>query len=508
MNNNIIRTRKFSKLKIPFLKIISLSSNEKFNNIEKKLIKSTTRKDMDNNIPKIIKNNKNEYKNENKYESKLKNKKKAKYEKNINSEEIKLKSIISNNFLVVPKKFENISSKKKMMKDGQTNTEPIIEEAYILSSDKVYNNSNNINNNQNNINFNNNNNENNITNIKREKSIEELTNKKMSLKKKLKSSPNYFIPLDKTLIQNLNIMQKSWNNNKILENNNFHTFLKNPQIHNEENKINYNIISEKERIKNNKKYVNSTNDSNKKKNHSIKKKNYQENYNLSFKDNKNFDKIYKIKYRNKIIPNNISKSNNDMERQYNNHHFNKNILNKKYYFDKLFFINNTNSKDMTNEELKINSLIKSEKIQKNKKKLPSSNRLYHLGKKNIKFSPCRYNLFNVPIIENNYSLEETIKQQTVSNFNNKYNLKFKTKNPKEKEKIKTLFNLLKKNKNIDFEKRIHLQKFNSMINKYRNDNNEYKQVKRPKTVKINKMRINKFFDNKKLNNFINKNLLI
>ena len=74
---------------------------------------------------------------------------------------------------------------------------------------------------------------------------------------------------------------------------------------------------------------------------------------------------------------------------------------------------------MINEELKNNQLMKNEQIKNDKNNLMLSNRLHSLRTKNIKFSPCRYNLFNVPIIENNYSLEETIKQQTVSNFNNK-----------------------------------------------------------------------------------------
>ena len=93
------------------------------------------------------------------------------------------------------------------------------------------------------------------------------------------------------------------------------------------------------------------------------------------------------------------------------------------------------------------------------------NKKYNLRHKNIKFTPCIYNLFNVPVIENNNSLEETIKQQTVSNFNNKYNFKFKTKDPKEKEKIKNLFYFLKKNINLIGEKNNELQNYFFINNK-------------------------------------------
>ena len=53
----------------------------------------------------------------------------------------------------------------------------------------------------------------------------------------------------------------------------------------------------------------------------------------------------------------------------------------------------------------------------------------------------------------------------ISNFNNKYNFKFKTKDPKEKEKIKNLFYFLKKNINLIGEKNNELQNYFFINNK-------------------------------------------
>ena len=127
-------------------------------------------------------------------------------------------------------------------------------------------------------------------------------------------------------------------------------------------------------------------------------------------------------------------------------------------------INEYNNNNNIHEIINRNSLIKvrERNIKTMKEK---ENKKYNLRHKNIKFTPCIYNLFNVPVIENNNSLEETIKQQTVSNFNNKYNIKFKTKNTKEKEKIKNLFYFMKKNINIIGEKNNELQNYFFINNK-------------------------------------------
>ena len=109
------------------------------------------------------------------------------------------------------------------------------------------------------------------------------------------------------------------------------------------------------------------------------------------------------------------------------------IISQKFIFDKKLITNKFIKDGLAELNNNNNSLSSKRKLK-----------IYKLKKKNIKFNPCIYNLFNVAVIDNNSSLEETFKKQTVSNFNNKYNFKFKTKSLKEKEKVQNLFNLIKK----------------------------------------------------------------
>ena len=106
----------------------------------------------------------------------------------------------------------------------------------------------------------------------------------------------------------------------------------------------------------------------------------------------------------------------------------------------------------------------------NNKYLQENTDIYKVGKNisnnknkndiNIKFSlPKSFNNNNV-IVDNNISLENTFKEQTLSNFNNKYYFKFKTNNMEEKEKIKKLFCLLKKHKDSETEKNYDFLTFN------------------------------------------------
>ena len=160
-----------------------------------------------------------------------------------------------------------------------------------------------------------------------------------------------------------------------------------------------------------------------------------------------------------------------------NKKLNKNILNSNDNTKNI--INNSNHKDINNIEIindkkrKRNNLVVigdnmkcSKKNTKkkintffNNKFLQENTDIYKIGKYvsnnnnlNIKFSePKNSNNFNI-IVDNNISLEDTFKKQTLSNFNNKYYFKFKTNNFKEKEKIKKLFYLLKKHKNSDIDK--------------------------------------------------------
>ena len=94
------------------------------------------------------------------------------------------------------------------------------------------------------------------------------------------------------------------------------------------------------------------------------------------------------------------------------------------------------------------TFFKNKYLQKNTDSIQIRKLLLNKNAVNIKFSrPKNFKTYNV--VDNNISLENTFKRQTLSNFNNKYNFKFKTKNVKEKEKIKKLFNLLKKHKNSE-----------------------------------------------------------
>ena len=500
MNNYIIRTRAFSKLKIPYLEIISLSSNKKAKKEEKDVKLNKTQKNLNNNIVKnntVNPNNPNNYNIKNKNINKNRNNKENLYG-NIDKELQKLKSLVSNNITIISQKFGTPKNKKKLklMKDDETNTEPILEEINerkVLSS---YMNSNN-----NNINI--------LQNINNKDESKSIKNKIISLKKKIKSNSNYLELIEQNANNNKNLnelIQKNFGNDSNLKNKNKRVLssysLEKANLNSEDNKINTNIILEKKNNNknrnDNKKNIkkNKTNDNiisnsnsnlntkNKGKSQSSNKINIEEKKNLSFNLKNNQNKKTNLKKRNIMTAINFSKSKDTLKENYL-YKCTKNLLNNYIINNNKKIINKHNNKNLIKEELKINSLIKSEDIKKNKKKLILSNHLHNLKQKNIDFSPCRYNLFNVPVIDNNNSLEETIKQQTVSNFNNKYNFKFKTKNPKEKEKIKTLFNLLKKH---DF------KKYNSIKKKYKIyiDVNNY--IKRPKTGNKKNIKIDDYFD--------------
>ena len=485
MNNYIIRTRKFSKLKIPYLKITSLSSNKKAKKEENFIKWNKTQKDINYNFIKKNKNNDKINNFKNKFEKIYGNIINFKDEKMLN-EEMKLKSLISNNITIISKKFFNPTNAKvkKTMKDDQTNTEPILEEINT-SSQNLYNN--------------------NYIEIKKQESNINIAS---SLKKKLNSFPDYLVQSEKIINQTLNAKKEESLDSNLKNKRLFSSNLKNVKKDEEDYKQ-YSNITEKgnneneiRNLKKNKTNDNFINNINKKENNYLNKIYFGDIYNKSFRENKNQnkDKKYHIRNRNIITAINYSKS-KDMENQNYNHQITQNLLNENFIIDYKKIIN----KGQFNEELKKNSLFFSEDIKKNKTKFNSSNKLYNLRPKNIKFSPCRYNLFNVPVLENNNSIEETIKQQTVSNFNNKYNLKYKTKNPKEKEKIKTLFNMIKKHKNYEFQRKRDIKKYNSIKNKFIIYLDDNKQMERPKTGNINMMKINnKYINNKKLDNYINK----
>ena len=96
----------------------------------------------------------------------------------------------------------------------------------------------------------------------------------------------------------------------------------------------------------------------------------------------------------------------------------------------------------------INTFFNNKYLQENTDSFKIAKLLLNKNNLNLQFStPKNGNTYN--IVDNNISLENTFKKQTLSNFNNKYNFKFKTNNLKEKEKIKELFYLLKKHKDSE-----------------------------------------------------------
>ena len=218
-------------------------------------------------------------------------------------------------------------------------------------------------------------------------------------------------------------------------------------------------------------------------------------YDVSFNNKKNLIKKNRIKNRNTLAALNFSKS-KDIENKKFSPKFFFNLLNNKSFYNEKIINNNSNS------QRNISPLIKIKGIIDHKQNVNLSNRIYSVRTKNIEFSPYRENLFNTPVIENNNSLEETIKQQTVSNFNNKYNFKFKTKNPREKEKIKNLVDLLKSCKVLNLKKISDLKYYNSK-NRYKFFFEDNKESERPKTRNIKLVKINKYLTNKKLENYLN-----
>ena len=155
----------------------------------------------------------------------------------------------------------------------------------------------------------------------------------------------------------------------------------------------------------------------------------------------------------------INDKNNNIKKRFFSaykNQYNENINNNKniqviHYEKKKKNINDNNLNNNNNNlfKKKINNFFKNKFLQENTDIFQLEKFLFNKNNLNIKFSlPQNFNNYK-EIVVDNISLENTFKKQTVSNFNNKYFFKFKKNNLKEKEKIKKLFNLLKKHKNSD-----------------------------------------------------------
>ena len=103
---------------------------------------------------------------------------------------------------------------------------------------------------------------------------------------------------------------------------------------------------------------------------------------------------------------------------------------------------------------KQNSNLNSYRKIKNENNIQKIPAIKKITFKKIKYPLLNNNFRNVKIIDENnaHLLEKIYKNQTVSNFNNKYNLKFKSNDLMKKERVKILFSLLKKYKNSEKEK--------------------------------------------------------
>ena len=450
VNKSIFRTMKVFNLKTPYLKITSLSKEKKFN-------KNNSINDLnlvgEQKSINII------------------------FPKNNEINEIKLEKMIS------PANRKRI----KIMKDSETNTEPITE---------IVDNRHSISNKNNNIYR---------QNYKLIKSEEEssnsITDKIVSLQKKLELHSNHSITYRNTFYNNSNNLKiPEINNTKFNAKNkrNLSSSMKNTKIKNNLNKKTVNlgiILKELKEAKN-------ENIENEERRKDIFFKYYNIKNNYTIKNIFNYTNHLNCN-RNIISAINLSK-NKDVEKTYS-HNENAYIpLYNKLSYEKKSTKKN-NEYNNIHEVFDRNSLIKVRERNTNIKTMKEKeNKKYNLRHKNIKFTPCIYNLFNVPVIENNNSLEETIKQQTVSNFNNKYNFKFKTKDPKEKEKIKNLFYFLKKNINLIGEKNeIQNYFFINNKNKLIIDDNKINNGNRSIGVKGVKIKDNNNFIQKDIYSLIN-----
>lgn len=173
------------------------------------------------------------------------------------------------------------------------------------------------------------------------------------------------------------------------------------------------------------------------------------NENISFNDfNKNNNSIncfnnHEYLYDQMLHQHSVKNKNNKHKNENNSVFLNKKSI--KNSMDKATE-NNTNFNKKLPKQTNIifnNKLIRETTKKLTKKKVNSNPKNANI---NIKFTKNEIpDSSNIIINENdNEALEQTYKKQTVSNFNNKYNFKYKTSDPKQKEKISNLFHLLKK----------------------------------------------------------------
>ena len=182
-----------------------------------------------------------------------------------------------------------------------------------------------------------------------------------------------------------------------------------------------------------------------------------------------FQKIRSIKHsRNQTNP--LIKNKKQKTKQIESYFDNINIL--KEYFNKKY----KEKKKKHHNLLTIENIYFQNRNLKTLYQANSNEEPFHIKNKKNKFihNKCSIKEIKYPLNEsenkkiniindNNANLLEKIfKKQTLSNFNNKYTLKYKTNNKAKKENIKILFSLLKKYKYSDEDKQFAFNKYNSM----------------------------------------------
>ena len=189
-------------------------------------------------------------------------------------------------------------------------------------------------------------------------------------------------------------------------------------------------------------------------------------------------KLYnKITSRNKLSPIIQFKKAQKLEHKKLNYHLtNNNIINQTSKI--IHHRNLVNIENIYKQQKKLYSNMRSNKGTQNElifNKIPNKK----IAIKKIKYPVVNNSFKRIKILNesNEYLLEKIYKNQTVSNFNNKYKLKYKTNDDSKKENIKNLFTLLKKYQYSEKDKNHLFQHYNKTNQKkrynllYNNNNN-------------------------------------
>ena len=167
--------------------------------------------------------------------------------------------------------------------------------------------------------------------------------------------------------------------------------------------------------------------------------------------NKQKTSALKTYFQNLNLSNECYKNKSNKERKRRNLLNVENIYSQRKATNTCYRIKSHNYNDYLEKNQNINHKFElKKKYSVNEIKFPLNNDL-------IK----KYRIIN----ENNERfLEDIFKKQTLSNFNNKYTLKYKTSNSIKKENIKNLFSILKKYKYSDIDKKTAFYKYKSFKN--------------------------------------------